>query len=110
MKQMPAPTDDLRERFILFLASKPADQRYDWNSSRHCACGTFIRECVGEPVQVRRWYAPWSTKTVMQRHRFQENQVWSRWNTMAFSCHTYGELLQSVRSYETWRIPRRFTG
>jgi hypothetical protein len=98
MKHQPISTDDLRERFILFLASKPADQSYNWRDRDHCACGTFIHERLGIPMQVRRWYAPWLDKTVMQRNLMEESQVWRRWNTLAsVEPHTYGALLQRVR-------------
>jgi hypothetical protein len=99
MKHQPVPKDDLRERFILFLATKPADQRYDWHSIERCACGTFINEHgLGfKSVRVRRWYAPWSFKTVGSYDRVPALEVWRRWNETARVCSTYGELLHKVR-------------
>lgn len=89
MKHQPAPKDDLRERFILFLAGKPADQRYVWIDSCNCACGTFLRENVywgkveyGDP-EISKAKA--------------RAAVWTRWNKVAEQCSTYGELLKRVR-------------
>jgi hypothetical protein len=89
-----APTDDLRERFILFLASKPADQGYDWGSIDHCACATFINERLTKRVKC--WYSPWG---VAQPDKAEADQVWKRWNDMARAApRTYGGLLQRVRN------------
>lgn len=100
MKHVAAPTDDLRERFILFLASKPADEYYPWADGRHCACGTFINEQLYDKVEVRRWYAPWLTRTIMVPNKAEAQMVWYRWNTLASKYQTYGALLRAVRWYE----------
>ena len=95
MKHMDPPADDLRERFILWLAGKPRDQRYNWGNSAKCACGSFIREELSERVTPYRWF-PWFTKDV-KFDQLAVNEVWYRWNTLAKDCGTYGVLLDKVR-------------
>jgi hypothetical protein len=96
MKHVAVPTDDLRERFILFLASKPADLAYNWNSITHCACGTFIRERLTKTT-IR-----WGFRRVQQLDQAEANRVWKRWNSEAEICpRTYGALLQRVRASAT---------
>jgi hypothetical protein len=93
MKHVAVPADDLRERFILFLASKPAGQIYNWNSHRHCACATFIEEQLTK--RIRHWYRPWGIK---QRDVLQVQAVWRRWNGIAATePRTYGAMLKRVR-------------
>ncbi len=92
MKHIEAPVDDLRERFILFLASKPADKAYNWHSVNYCACGTFIREHL---TTFKRTF-------MIKFHsvdRLQSDRVWARWNIVAgVKPHTYGALLDRVRA------------
>jgi hypothetical protein len=89
MKNIAPPKDDLRERFILFLASKPADLGYNWSSMCDCACGTFIREELHEFVE------PNYGGICSESHR-----VWYRWNRVAeMKPHTYGALLKRVRDH-----------
>ncbi len=97
MKKREAPVDDLRERFILWLASKPADLAYVWRDGRYCACGTFISEVLSDTK--RRWYWPWAIKYVLKPECYEDrNKVWARWNSTAnVEPHTYGALLGRVR-------------
>jgi hypothetical protein len=75
--------DDLRERFILWLAGKPVDEVYDWNSITRCACSQFIRETLVrdklcDPIQA--------------------SQVWQRFNKLAqIEPRTYGALCDRAR-------------
>lgn len=96
MKHMPAPKDDLRQRFILFLSGKPADLRYNWSCGNHCACATFIREglTITEKISWLRFF----TREVKAVDTISAKEVWRRWNQMASNVkpHTYGALLARV--------------
>ncbi len=92
MKKIDVPVDDLRERFILWLASKPADMDYPYRDARRCACATFLKEAA---KRERIWsWLPWGT--VVDR---KELRVWPQFDTVAsYKPHTYGALLERVRS------------
>lgn len=100
MKYIEAPKDDLRERFILFLASKPANQSYYWADQKTCACGTFIRECLERVTVRQRWFGLFNT--VRTYPPVEAGRVWKRWNEVArIEPHTYGALLERVRDVAT---------
>ncbi len=92
MKKIDVPVDDLRERFILWLASKPTDMRYPYRDARRCACATFLKEAAKR----ERIWLPWVT--VIDK---KELQVWARFDPIAAEKpHTYGALLDRVRKYD----------
>jgi hypothetical protein len=40
------PEIGTKQHIILWLASKPADETYQWNDSKRCACGQYWGENV----------------------------------------------------------------
>ena len=41
------PEINTREHILLWLASKPADEKYDWGNPFTCACGQYCNEFLG---------------------------------------------------------------
>lgn len=99
MRKIERPASDLRQRFILFLASKPANKKYPYTDGLRCACAMFTREVLTERKPLLPWW-PFSWLSIVVRHPTTEEnqQVWGEWDRIArIEPHTYGAFLGRMR-------------
>jgi hypothetical protein len=76
------PEIGTREHVILWLASKPADEAYEWANPHCCACGQYWGENVGKIFP----------------HMWEYDPAMPWLNIMAQDCRTFGELYQKARA------------
>jgi hypothetical protein len=84
------PEPGTRSHIVLWLASKPHDKTYDWESYSECACGQYAREIMGKS---NIWWHEFS--------KTPDGKQFAELNFMAALCSTFGELYE--RAERTWR-------
>jgi hypothetical protein len=76
------PEIGTKQHVILWLASKPVDETYDWCKGSECACGQYWGEHVNKKFP----------------HMWRESPTMSWLNMLALDCKTFGELYQKARA------------
>ena len=78
------PEVGTKEHILMWLASKPADEVFNWHSTKHCACGQYAETFFYG-------LGCWSY-----------NSALSEMNVVAFFIPTFGKLHEAMR--ERWRL------
>jgi hypothetical protein len=79
--------DPVRDAFVAWLRSMPADRGYIYHVSEICACAQYCRK-------TRRWY-DWLWR--YGQRAAHEHEVWQRFDAVAGQHpHTFGALLSRV--------------
>jgi hypothetical protein len=80
--------------FALFCASKPADEKYEWQDCRRCPYGLYLQEFGHEPMLTQYW---WSGAGEIMNALARGRNPLGLWDKTEW---TYGKLVERILHHQ----------